>query len=163
MKQRRNMTARYKIRIFILTGLALCTLFLAACDWEYTAPGSYKRFDWDLHGTWTTNNPESRYTGTLVIDYSRITITGYSETQTLIPGGNDTERPFRNFIRGIALEGYTEELEETGEMAMLIKDMGTWQDAIPYTYWYDNPPPDFKKVEFLRFTFGGRPETLRKQ
>ena len=157
------MIARCKNRIFIMTALALCTLFLAACDWEYTEPGSYKRFDWDLHGTWTSNESESRYTGTLIIDYSRITITGYSETQTLIPGGNDTERPFRNFTKAIALEGYTEELEETGEMVILIKNAGTWQEPIPYVYWSENPPPDFKKVEFLLFDFGGRRETLRKQ
>ena len=138
---------------------------IVSCDYEPTegGTGNYQRFDWDLHGTWTTNDSESRYTGTLVIDYSRITITGYSETQTPTPGGNDTERPFRAFTKNTPLEGYTEEQETTGEKVMLIKDAGTWQEPITYLYWSDHPPPDFKTVEFLRFTFGGRQETLRKK
>jgi hypothetical protein len=138
----------------------------AACDYEPTGgggTGNYKRFNWDIQGTWTTNDPESRYIGTLEITYNRITITGYGETQTPAFGGNDLERPFRNFTKGIALEGYTENVEETGEKIILIKDAGTWQEPIPYLYWYTNPPPDFKTVEFLRFTFGGRQETLRKK
>jgi hypothetical protein len=35
------------------------------------------------------------------------------------------------------------------------------QQGIPYTYWYNNPPPDFRKVKFIRFTFGNRDETLQ--
>jgi len=140
--------------------------FIFSCDYEPTGggTGNYQRFDWDLHGTWTTNDPESRYTGTLVIDYNRITITGYSETQTPTPGGNDTDRPFRQFTKNTPLEGYTEEVEETGQKVILIKDAGTWQEGIPYTYWEGvRSPPDFEKVEFLRFTFGDRQETLRKR
>jgi hypothetical protein len=146
--------------------ITLCSLLFVTCDWETTdggGSGNYQRFDWDLHGTWTTNESDSRYIGTLIIEYNRITVTGYGETQTPILGGNDMERPFRNFIKGIALEGYTDEMEETGEKIMLIKNAGAWQEAIPYTYWYDNPPPDFKRIEFLLFNFGGRQETLRKQ
>ena len=144
----------------------LFSLLIAACDYENTdsnGTGNYQRFDWNIQGTWKTNESESRYTGTLEITYNRITITGYGETQTPAFGGNDMERPFRNFTKGIALEGYTEEVEETGEKIILIKDAGKWQEGIPYTYWYTNPPPDFKKAEFLRFTFGNRQETLRKQ
>jgi len=144
----------------------LFSLLIVACDYENTddnGTGNYQRFNWDIQGTWTTNDPESRYTGTLEITYNRITITGYGETQT--PAlGNDTERPFRNFTKGIALEGYTEEAEETGEKIILIKDAGAWQEGILYTYYEGvRSPPDFKKVELLRFTFGGRQETLRKQ
>ena len=151
--------------ILFLLLISLSSFLIVSCDYEPTegGTGNYQRFDWDLHGTWITNESASRYTGTLVIDYSRITITGYSETQTPTPGGNDTERPFRNFTKGIALEGYTEEQETTGEKVMLIKDAGTWQEPITYLYWSDHPPPDFKTIEFLRFTFGGRQETLRKQ
>jgi hypothetical protein len=59
-----------------------CFTALAACDWETTdSGGNYQRFDWDIEGTWKTNESESRYTGTLIIDDNRITITGYSETQ----------------------------------------------------------------------------------
>jgi len=145
--------------------IAPFSLLIAACDYENTGggTGNYQRFDWDIQGTWKTNESESRYIGTLEITYNRITITGYSETQTPASGGNDQERPFRNITKNTAMEGYTEEQEETGQKIILIKDAATWQEAIPYTYWYTNPPPDFKKAEFLRFTFGGRQETLRKQ
>ena len=143
----------------------LFSLLIAACDYENTdtgGTGNYQRFDWDIQGTWKTNDTESRYSGTLVIGYNRITITGYGETQTPAQGGNDTERPFRNYTKGTPLEGYSEEQAE-GQKVIVIKDAGTWQEAIPYTYWYDYPPPNFKKAEFLRFTFAGRQETLRKQ
>ena len=155
-----------KKNVLFLFFTFLFSLLFVTCGWENTddsGTGNYQRFDWDIQGTWKTNDPESRYSGTLVITYNRINITGYGETQTPALGGNDTERPFRNFTKGIALEGYTEEVEETGEKVILIKDAGAWQEAIPYTYWYRYPPSDFKKVELLRFTFGGRQETLRKQ
>jgi len=105
----------------------LCSFFIAACDWESTGggTGNYKRFDWDLHGTWKTNDPESRYTGTLEITYNRITITGYSEIQTPTSGGNDMERPFRGFTKNIALEGYTEEGK------IFITDAGIVQEGLP--------------------------------
>ena len=142
----------------------LFSLLIVNCDWDTGGgTGNYQRFDWDIQGTWTTNDPDSRYSGTLVIGYNRITITGYGETQTPALGGNDQERPFRNITKNTPLEGYTEEQEETGEKILLIKDAGTWQEGIPYLYWYDYPPPDFDRVEFLRFTFGNRQETLRKQ
>ena len=104
----------------------------------------------DIQGTWKTNDPENRYTGTLIIDFDRITITGYNETQTPTPDGNDLERPYRNFTKGITLEGYTEEQEETGQKVMLIKDAGTWQEGIPYTYWTDNPPPQTLMNRFIK-------------
>ena len=162
MKREGNMKKLLKlIALTVIIGFSF-----AACDYENTGgggTGNYKRFNWDIQGTWTTNDPESRYIGTLEITYNRITITGYGETQTPAFGGNDLERPFRNFTKGIALEGYTENVEETGGKIILIKDAGTWHEGIPYTYWYGYPPSDFKKVELLRFTFGGRQETLRKQ
>jgi hypothetical protein len=136
--------------------MGICAaLFAAACGDFEGGTGIYQRFDWDLHGTWTTNDPGSLYTGKLVITNDRITITGYGETQTPI-SGNDTQRPFRNFTRGIALPGYSEEGH------IFIEDAGILQEGIPYTYWCDNPPPDFKRVDLLRFTFGGRQETLQK-
>ena len=140
----------------------LFSLLIVNCDDEPTggSTGNYQRFDWEIQGTWTTNDPESRYTGTLEITYNRITITGYGETQTPAFGGNDAERPFRNFTKGIALEGYTEEQEE-GQKVILIKDAATWQEAIPYTYWEGNSSGE--RIKLLRFTFGGRQETLRKQ
>jgi len=150
------------LKLIALT--AIIGFSFAACDYENTdsgGTGNYKRFNWDIQGTWTTNDPESRYIGTLEITYNRITITGYGETQTPAFGGNDLERPFRNFTKGIALEGYTENVEETGEKIILIKDTGKWLEGIPYTYWEGNSLGE--RIKLLRFTFGGRQETLRKQ
>ena len=44
-----------------------------------------------------------------------------------------------------------------------IEDTGQFAAGIAYTYWEDNPPPNFRQEQFLRFTFGGRAETLRKE
>ena len=140
-------------KLLYLTAAAVVAV--AACN-GYDEKGSRRRFDYDLQGTWTSNDPDSRYSGTLAITYDRITITGYGENQTPAQGGNDAERPFRNITKGIALKGYAE------EGRIFIEDGGLVQEGIPYSYWYDNPPPSYKRVEFLRFTFGGRQETLRK-
>ena len=155
-------SAPVKSRLALTFFSILFSLFLFACDTGGGGgggggTGNYKRFDWDIQGTWKTNAPGSTYNGTLVIKYDSITITGYSETQTPTPGGSDQQRPFRNFTKGIALEGYTEEGK------ILIKDAGTWKEAIPYTYWYTYSPDDRKNLYFLQFTFGNRQETLRKQ
>jgi hypothetical protein len=42
---------------------ALCSLFIISCSETDSGTGKYQRFDWDLHGTWTTNDPGSLYTG----------------------------------------------------------------------------------------------------
>ena len=135
---------------------ALCSM-LVACGSGPEGTGNYSRFDWDIQGTWTSNDPDSRYSGSLEITYDRITITGYGENQTPVQGGNDAERPFRNITKNIALNGYSEEGH------LFIEDGGLVLEGIPYTYWYDSPPPDYERVEFLRFIFGGRQETLRKE
>ena len=112
-------------------------------------------FDSSLQGTWGSNDP-AVYSGTLVIGYDRITIKGYNEGQTP-SGGNDNNRPFKGFTKGIALKGYSEEGE------IYIEDGGLLQEGIPYTYWDDSPPPSYMKIKFLRFTFGSRAETLQNQ
>jgi hypothetical protein len=128
----------------------LAILLLAACDLE---SGDGKGFDYDLQGTWVSAE-NSAYYGTLEITYDRITITGYSE---YLWNEDDNKRPFKNFIKGIALKGYSEEGK------IYIEDAGIVQEGIPYTYWHDSPPPDFTKIQFLRFNFGGRVETLIRQ
>jgi hypothetical protein len=135
---------------------AFCILLFISCDWE-SIESDLKTFDYNLQGTWITNNPDSTYSGRLEITKDRITITGYGESQTQIPWGNDAERPFRAFTKGAALKGYSEEGH------FYIEDAGMWQAGIPYIYWDDSPPPDYRKVYFLRFEFGGRTETLRRQ
>ena len=137
--------------------IALCSLLFIACDLDGMESGSHKTFDYKLQGIWDTNDPDTTYSGRLIISSDRITITGYGESQTPIRWGNDAERPFRDFIKGVALKGYSE------EGCFYIEDGGIVQAGIPYTYWDDSPPPDYWKVQFLRFNFGGRLETLRRQ
>ena len=123
---------------------------LFSCD-SSARGGSYEIFDYNLQGTWSSNDP-SVYSGDLEITINRITINGYSESQW-----PDSQRPFREFLKGIPLKGYSEEGK------IYIEDEGVTQDGIPYIYWEDYPPPDYSRAQFLRFTFGGRKETLQKQ
>jgi len=135
----------------------LCLLLLTSCGYNYESKPDTKIFDYNLQGTWKSNNYENAvYKGTLVIGVNRITINGYSEAQTPFLG-NDNTRPFKGFTKGIALKAYSE------EGRIFIEDGGLLQEGIPYTYWDDYPSPDYKRVQFLRFTFGGRSETLQKQ
>jgi hypothetical protein len=119
-------------------------LFVVSCDLE---TGDYKSFDYNLRGTWVSNDP-SRYSGKLVIGFDTIKITGYNESQT--PSfGNDSERPFKGILKGVFLKGYSEEgriyIENNGEgIPYEIKTAGTQQQ------------------KFLYFKFGDRNEILQK-
>ena len=152
------------MRIFTVCAGLLVVFFIISCgDLDTEASQS---FDYDLQGTWVSNDPDPIYFGTLKIEYNRITITDYGEKQTPAHG-IDEERPFKGFTKGIALKGYSEEGpsgEETYKVGhIFIEDAGILQSGIPYTFWDDYPPPDYKRKKFLRFTFGGRVETLQNQ
>jgi len=140
------------MKIITAITIIITVFFVAVCD-VINGTSDIKKFENALQGTWVSNDP-SRYSGSLEIDYDRITITGYSERQTP-SGGNDNERPFKNFTKGIALKGYSEEGK------IFIEDRGLLQEGIPYSYWDISPPPDHKKIKFLSFTFGDRVETLQ--
>ena len=140
------------MKTYIVCVGLLAAFFLAACYWD-TEATNVQSFDYSLQGTWVSNDP-AVYSGTLLITNNRITITGYNEGQTP-SGGNDSSRPFRSFTKGVGLKGYSEEGK------IYIEDGGLLQEGIPYTYWEDNPPPNYAKIRFLRFTFGGRVETLQ--
>ena len=132
----------------------ILSLFFVSCDFESVPSSDYKFFDYDLQGTWVTNDPYSKYSGKLVITYNTITITGYGENQTPVFWGNDAERPFKDFTKRAALSGYSEDEH------IFIKDGGFFQEGIPYKlYWGDYS----LSSQFLRFSFGGRHETLEKQ
>ena len=133
----------------------LISLLLFSCKWDTPKTGDPKKIDYKLQGTWVSNDP-SVYSGSLKITYDRITIKGYSEGQTP-SSGDDNNRPFKAFTKGIALKAYSEEGQ------IFIEDGGLLQGGIPYTYWEDSPPPEYKRKQFLRFTFGGRQETLQKE
>jgi len=123
----------------------LSVFFVFSCSSEQS---DIQRFDRNLQGVWYSND-ESVYYGGLIIDYNRITILDYAEIQTP-PLGDDTRRPFRDFTKGTPLTGYTE------DDIMFIRDAGEWHE-VKYVYYVENSGRD----RFLRFTFGGRIETLR--
>ena len=135
----------------IACGILLIALFISACDWEFVT-SDYKRFSNDLIGTWVSNDP-SVYSGKLVINFDYINITGFNEGQTPFRE-DDNKRPFKNFTKGVDLEGYSEEGK------IFIDDVGWLQEGIPYTIYETG---NYPKNKFLRFTFGGRVETLQKQ
>lgn len=136
----------------LFTGL-LAAFLLSACDldWDYE-PENYDSFDINLRGTWISND-QSVYSGTVTIILDRITITGYDESQTPL-FGDDDKRPFKNFTKGVALPGYTE------EGCIHIKDVGTWQTPLAYEYY---ETIDYPQRRFLRIAFNGRIEILEKE
>jgi len=130
----------------------LAVFFITSCNWD-SGSNDNKAFAKELRGTWVSNDP-TIYSGTLIISSDRITIIGYGEDQLPPKGGNDNNRPFKGFTKRTALKGYSEEGK------IFINDGGMVQEGIPYIYWDDAFPPDYRKVKFLRFTFGDRVETL---
>jgi len=141
------------MKILAICAGVLSFLFINACDWDFEV-SDQKSFDYNLRGTWVSNDTYE-YSGTLIIDYDRITIIGYNGQQTSF-WGNDEQRPFKNFLKEIPLKGYSEDGK------LFIEDGGLIQEGIPYTYWEDNPP-GYGKLKFLRFTFADRVETLQYQ
>ena len=123
----------------------LTVLFTTSCE----NSNDNSVFDYNLRGTWISNDG-TVYSGTLLIEYNRITIIGYKESQTPLLGDDD-KRPFKDFTKGIPLSGYSEDHK------IIIKDVGMWQDGIPYDYYTGSNSRD----KFLRFNFGGRMETLQ--
>jgi hypothetical protein len=148
---------------FFVILVILSVFFVTSCDLGGAsgAGGTGQRFASDLRGTWRTHD-EGIYSGTLEISFDRITITGYGFGQTP-ENGDDNKRPFRSFLKNIPLRGYSEEerIERRLIGVIFIEDAGIIQEGIPYLYWSDNLP-NFTRVEFLRFDFGDRLETLRK-
>jgi len=140
--------------IFFIFLFAILSLFFVSCDFESGPLSDHKFFDYDLQGIWVTNDSSnSKYYGKMIITYNTITITGYGETQTLMFEGDDAERPFKDFTKRVALLGYSEDGH------IFINDGGLFQEGIPYTLWGDHS----LSKQFLRFSFGGRQETLEKQ
>jgi len=132
--------------------LLLAAFFIASCNsGGVGGSGSVKSFDYKLQGTWESNDP-SVYSGSLIIGYDRITITGYSESQKPTDG-DASQRPFSQFPRNKAMKGYSEDGK------FFIDNVGT-MESIPYIYSEDHTTPDYKLVKYLKFTFGGRDENL---
>jgi len=131
---------------------SLFALVLLSCD---HSPSESQRFAYDLLGTWETHEESAVYQGSLEISYNHIIIKEYGEDQTP-KDADDSRRPFSNFIKNVPLEAYSKDGH------IFIKAYGTWQSGIPYTYWTTPAVGVTPRQEFLRFSFGGRNEDLRK-
>ena len=109
-----------------------------------------QNFDYELRGMWVSNDPSSTYLGSLHIEYDKITIDGYGESQTPILG-DDNQRPFKGSTKGTPLKAYSE------DGMIYIKDVGAWQKGIPYIFYtgYSN------RDKFMRINFNGREEILQ--
>ena len=135
-------------------GILLVVFIVLSCSIETTTTGdTYRVFTYDLRGAWVPNDPGGIYTGTLLITSDRITITGFSGSQTP-SGGDDNKRPFKDFTKGAALRGFSEEGK------IYINDRGMLQEGISYIYYTVGSYP---KTEFLRFTFAGSDIIMQKQ
>jgi hypothetical protein len=129
----------------IIAAVAVSVLLLTACG---KSDPDGDRFDNKLRETWISNDP-SVYSGKVVIEYNKITIYDYFESQTPPINGDDSQRPFRDFPKGMSLSGYSE-----GDV-IYINNVGKWHE-IPFTYWEQSYP----RTKLLRIDFGGRTETL---
>ncbi|MDR1948422.1 MAG: hypothetical protein LBQ38_03450 [Spirochaetaceae bacterium] len=128
-----------------LFGLLALGFVLAGC--EGVADG--KLVDLNLHGTWESTDT-SLYSGTLVIGYDTITITGYYESQT-IDFWKDVQRPFKGFAKNVPLPCYTEDKK------LFIEMVGGGESILPYTYYYNT------QGKFLRFSFGDSTAGYREE
>ena len=149
------------MKTFAVYVILIVSLSFASCDWvDWENIG----FAYELQGTWVSNDP-SIYSGTLKIAKNKITITGYTASQTPIHGGNDSQRPFKDFIKGYALKGYSDEESRVNGVItghIFIEEAGKVRAGIPYTYWSDSPSSSYRRTHFLHLTFGGRQEVLQR-
>jgi hypothetical protein len=132
-----------------LPGVLSAALLLAACD--VTGGNTNKKFvDSKLRGTWESTDA-SLYSGALVIGFDTITINGYGESQTppIYSGGDDAKRPFRNLAKNAPYPCYTE------DGALFIETSGGAQG---FLFVYSTSGSE----RYLRFTFGGRDEALKR-
>jgi hypothetical protein len=144
----------------IITGGALlAVLLISSCDGEINQdkPNNNKYFSYDLRGTWFSNDT-SVYSGELIIAIDRITINGFFESQTPAVGGDDNNRPFKDFLKGVPFKGYSEAVGQS-QGIIFIEIGGVLQQGIPYTY-VSEP---LAQKNFLRFTFGNRIELMERQ
>jgi hypothetical protein len=143
---------------------AVIVFIFASCG-DYT-DSNFQTFDSNLRGTWKTNTPPEYlegYNGSVVITRDTITITGYEGY--IGYAADEATRPFRGVTRGGALPGYSEKtagLEYPDhEGTLFIKDAGVWQTGVAYSF-YRTGSSSSSYQYFMRFSFGGRDEMLRK-
>jgi hypothetical protein len=136
--------------------LAAALLAAAGCDGSGGNGGIYaggtttKFTDTKLRGTWEST-ATSLYSGSLLIGMDTITITGDLESQTPPEwnGGDDAKRPFSNIAKNAPYPCYTE------EGTLFIETVGAVR-GFPFVYSTSGTE------RYLRFTFGGREEALKR-
>ena len=142
-----------KLKIIIAV---ISVLILLSCGEGGTGGTEGKKsFDGKLLGEWESAD-KSVYSGKIEIEYRRFKVTGYEESQT-IKYGDDSKRPFKEYVKGVYLEGYSEEGK------IYIKTGGEWKEGLDYKYWVEKDFFDYYEAEFLKFKFGVREEILRKK
>ena len=153
------------MKLFALCAVLAFAFSITACVWENS---NHERFASHLQGTWVSHEQHDIYSGTLVITFNSITITGFYPSQTPPAGcpylGNDFYRPFRDFTKNTALRGYSEEGQRVGMSIVghiFIWDIGTLQAPLFYTYWW-NGVPFAGREHFLSFTFNNKTHTFRR-
>jgi hypothetical protein len=138
----------------IICGVLLAVLFISSCgDWEPPEPEPH--FTEDLQGRWVSNDP-SIYSGELIIAYNTITITGFTEKQTLDGDGDPNKRPFKDFPKSVALTGYSEFTSQS--QGFIFIESGNSFLEIPYNYTSNSS----SKINLITFTFGDRREIMQR-
>jgi len=149
------------MKFFAFCAVLAFAFSASACEWE---SNNIEHFGHHLQGTWVSNYNQI-YTGYLVITFDSITITGFHPNQTPPPflGGNDANRPFRNFTRDAALRGHSEDGQRT-DMSIaghiFIWDVGVLQAPLSYTYWWTGGTLSNREY-FLTFSFNDVIHTFR--
>ena len=126
-------------------------MLFTTCDIDSVLGDGY--FDYELRGTWETNQDQTQYAGILVIDYSTIKITGYIINPSYEYTYGDDKRPFKDFTKNTSLKGYSEDGK------LFIYDKGILQAGIPYNYYTTGA---YGQDKFLEINFNGRDEILKR-
>jgi len=143
------------LKSFSIIIAMLFAIFLTACDGMATDDRDY--FESRLRGTWVSNDP-GVYSGKLTIDYDTIIIEGYAEDWTS-QWGDDSKRPFKDYPKGIPLNGYSEKGEVSGEGEIFIEFPASKFTSVSYEYTEAGSYP--QKYKLLTFNFGDRKEILQ--
>ncbi|MCL2233075.1 MAG: hypothetical protein FWB99_08370 [Treponema sp.] len=135
------------MKFLVVCVVMAAALFISSCDMDT----NHRSFAHYLQGTWVPNTP-MQYSVTLVITFDRITITdtpGPSQDSPLY-------RPFRNFPRRVALNGFSEgsRVNRHNEGHIFI-DAGGLRPGISYRYSREEQSIPFRWVHILYLDFDG--------
>jgi len=147
-----------RIKTITITAMLLAAFFLVSC--KDLANSDYKSFNSKLRGTWESND-KTEYSGELEIGSDWIKITGYP-ADTSKDASYENQRPFKQFYKGTPLKGYSEDgkFADGKQEGTLFIENGGITETVPYIYSESRLAPEYKLVQKLQFTFGGRLENM---